>query len=210
MTVSVEQIASFLDQIEFNYERQDGFIRSGMQLAGDHSIILIFKAPNEGRIFELTVGRVIPTEVIQASAHKAAFHLYLLSAAWDTSFGTPEVDRADGEVRVLVEVPLADAVMTVDQLRLCIKGAAQLCEKIRTEGLEVLKTGLLPATAPSADAATMARLQIIQLMETEQGRVAVRALATNAELPQAVRDIAQKMIPIMDAMDQAEAAPTSI
>jgi hypothetical protein len=113
-------------------------------------------------------------------------------------------------VRVLVEIPLADAVMTADQIRLCIKGAAQLCEKIRAEGTEVLKTGQLPASAPSLDAAAMARMQIIQLMETAQGRIAARAMATNTDVPQVVRDIVQKMIPIMDAMDQAEAAPTSI
>ena len=75
MTVSIEQIASFLDQIEFNYERQDGFIRSAMQLAGDHSVSLIFNAHKEGGIFELSVGRIIPTEVIQASSHKASFNL---------------------------------------------------------------------------------------------------------------------------------------
>ncbi|PJB42537.1 MAG: hypothetical protein CO105_10840 [Comamonadaceae bacterium CG_4_9_14_3_um_filter_60_33] len=210
MTVSVEQIASFLDQIEFKYERQDNLIRSGMKLAGDHSVNMIFNAPKEGRIFELTVGRIIPMELVQASAHTAAFHLYLLSAAWDTSFGTPEVDKGDGEVRVLVEVPLADAVMTLDQVRFCIRGAVQLCEKIREEGTEVLKTGQLPTSATNIDAATMARLQIIQLMETAKGRATARAMATNTALPQAVRDVAQKMLPVMDAMDQAEAAPTSI
>jgi hypothetical protein len=210
MTVSIEQIASFLDQIEFKYERKDDRIRSAMQIAGDHTISLIFSTPKEGGIFELSIGLIIPTELIQASEHKAAFYLYLLNAAWNTSFGTPEVDRRDGEVRVLVEVPLADAVMTLAQLRLCIHGAAQLCETIRAEGTEVLKTGQLPASAPPADTATMARLQIIQLMETAEGRVAARALATDPELSQTIRDIAKKLLPVMDAMDQAEAAPTSI
>ena len=210
MSVSVDQIAAFLDQMEFKYERAGAGIRSAMQLAGDHTVGLIFGAPNEGKFFELSVGRIIPTEMIQASKHKAVFHLYLLSAAWETSFGTPEVDKDDGELRVLVEVPLADAVMTKEQLGLCIHGAAQVAEKIRSEGIEVLKSGQLPAQAPKADSETMARVLIISLMETAEGRAKARALAIDEDAPAAVREIAKKMTSVMDAMDQADAAPTSI
>ncbi len=148
--------------------------------------------------------------LIQESEHKAAFHLYLLSAAWDTSLGPPELDRDDGEVRVLVEVALADALMTESQLRMCIHGSVELSRKIRAEGLTVLKTEQLPASTPSQDVATMARLAIVQLMETAQGRAAARVMTINSELPAVVHDVAQKMIPFMHAIGQAEAAPTSI
>jgi hypothetical protein len=210
MAVSLEQIASFLDEIEFKYEKNDGFIRSAMQISEDHALSLILSAPHKGELFELSVGVIISTDLIQASEHRAAFHLYLLSAAWLSPIGTPEIDRDDGELRVLVELPLADALMTAQQLKLCIQGAVQLCHKIRIEGTEVLRTGLLPATAPPVDAENSARMLVVRLIETAQGRVTARAMATNPDFPPIVREIIQKMIPVMDAMDQAEAAPTSI
>jgi hypothetical protein len=212
MTISVDQIAALLEQSDFNFEREDEIILSGLDLGDGQAVSMIFVASGGGSVFKLAMGRIIPLELIQASDHKAVFHLYLLSAAWNSSFGTPEVDRDDGELRVLVEIPLADAVMTLDQLRLAIHGAGQLCDLIRKEGTEVLRTGQLPKTASPADAMTAARHVIVQLIETPQGRVQARALATDPQAPQFVRDVAKKMIPVMDAMDKAEeeAAPTSI
>lgn len=203
MTVTLKEISGFLDQIGYKHGVEDERIVTGVQLDDGHSVPMLITAPKDGNLFQLAAINVIPVEAIKQSEYKTAFMFYLLHTAWETSFCTPEMDT-DGELRVLVEIPLADAVMTVNQLAFILKGLIMFSEKIHAEGLHLLSTGqkLESATAESeAGQETMAMTILGQLLPTAEGRAKLRQLLQNPEAPPVLRAAIQNAMPAMDILD---------
>jgi len=96
--------------------------------------------PEDARIVNFEVMGLIPTAEIRQSHHLAAFVQYLLAQNWRFSAGSVEMDT-DGEVRVLVELPLADSTLTPKQLRLILEILGRNGAELVTKGLRVLETG---------------------------------------------------------------------
>lgn len=215
MAVHESQISSFLQSVGLQAQSHPNGLVVHVTLPeeGATPFLLVFRAASEGQIFELTCAQILPIELIQQSPHKTLFMLYLLNAAWTGSFGTPEMDSTDGEVRVLTEVPLADAVMTENQFRLILDGTLRLANRIRHEGLKVLQTGQFPeppqtpAPQPTQSAGldpqTAAKLAIMDAIQTPEGRQMVRQLITSPQVSAVVRQVAISMLPVIDALDRA-------
>lgn len=111
------------------------------------------------------------------------------------------MDR-DGEVRATVELPLADAQVTPNQVRLIINILAIMVDKVVEEGREVLKTGKLPSPQTESESGPMAELQqmvemhqkLSKLKATADGRAKLAQLANDANMPAMVRSIAQHLL----------------
>lgn len=208
MAVSLQQLATLLDEVEIRYETKEGHLLSRFSDGPDDNVFdIVFLTRGEGTVFEAACLGVIPTEKITSSEHKPLFLMYLLDVAWNTSFGTPELDKRDGELRVLVEVPLADATMTSGQVGFIVRGLMHLASRIRTEGSLVLETGRLPepkAAAPEAQESqsAMARLSVLQLIQAADGRRQVRAMLADSATPDFLRETIRSMLPLIDALDQ--------
>lgn len=213
MAISLDAISTLLLQLDWNHERRDGVLYSQVAEAeGQPPYGMVFSAPQDGSIFELSIGNILPLEQVQQSPHKALFLMYLLHAAWTSSFGTPEMDSRDGEVRVLLELPLADAVMTPAQMQLILQGTIRLSSRIRQEGGRVLETGQFPqppaeqpANRQGIDEETAAKLAVMEAMQTAEGRQKIREVANHPDAPAILRQVARSMLPLADALDQAEA-----
>jgi hypothetical protein len=96
--------------------------------------------PEDARIVNFEVVGLIPTDEIHESKHLMAFVQFLLAQNWRFSAGSLEMDT-DGEVRVLVELPLGDNNLTPKQLRLILEILGRNGTELVTKGLRVLQTG---------------------------------------------------------------------
>lgn len=209
MTVSLAQIGALLSEAGVQHEHKENYLMSTMSVGQDETTYgVAFFSRMEGTVFEAACLGIIPTEKIASSEHKGIFMMYLLDVAWNTAFGTPELDKRDGELRLLVELPLADAQMTSGQIKLIVEGLMRQAVRIRAQGTQVLETGRLPeppAAAPAAnndDQAAMARLSVLQLIQTARGREQARALLSDPANPEFLRAAIRGMLPLMAALDQ--------
>lgn len=211
MSVTLKQISGFLDQLEFKHGLEDEKIITAFQLEDDHQLPMMITAPHDGSIFQIAAFKAIPTETISESEYKTQFMFYLLHAAWETSFCTPEMDK-DGELRLLLEIPLADAEMTVRQLAFIIQGMLQFGNKVRSEGLEVLRTGTQPESnsRSSASSEAMAMSLVGQLLPSVEGRAKLRLLLQGTETPAPLRAAIEAVLPAMELLEAAADGPTSI
>lgn len=132
---------------------------------GEHEIDikLIAILRDEGKMFEMATGGFVSTETIQRSEHKAAFLYYLLNFAWNTPFGTPELNN-DGELSFLLEMPLEDNTLTYQQFNKIVDGMVRMSASLSVAVNSILKTGKLPennANKPTAEATLIALLSAL-------------------------------------------------
>ena len=140
MAVNIEQLRNFTRELGFGFE--EGNFNGQPALAvdvptevpnGKQDLTIAVRSYEDGEMFEAVVIGFISTELHQKSEHKMQFLFYLLHKAWQTKFGTPEVNK-DGEVRLVVEVPLVDALMTLKQFEHILRVAAMTAVQIAVEG----------------------------------------------------------------------------
>lgn len=202
MAVSIEMLRGFAAQLNLPYKEVE--IEDSPMLAidvptqtpeGTQDVTVLVRSYDQGEMFEATVAGLLPTELHQESEHKLHFLFYLLHKAWRTKFGTPEVDK-DGEVRLLVEIPLADAVMTVKQFERILLAATRTAVEIAVEGAQILLHGG-PREAARSDGATPLQdlmAEMVRMQGSAEGRVKLGLMAGDSELPEQIRDIAQRLL----------------
>lgn len=218
MATSLEQLRAFAAQLGFEFSEADFSGNKYLAInvpthmpSGDTQALTVFvRTYDDGELFEAMIREFLPTELHQQSNHKLAFLFFLLHKAWQTKFGTPEVDK-DGEVRLLVEFPLVDAEMTVRQFERIVKTLGLQAVALAIEGAEVLKTGEVPSSKQE-DSSTSVQDMIdtvmpgmLQLATTEAGRAKLLAAANNDDAPELVRDIAKKIL-----AEMSSAAPDAV
>lgn len=79
--------------------------------------------------------------------HKLALMQALLLISWETKMLQWEYDPTDGEIRAMVEFPLADAVLTRRQFERVFAGLMQMVEAYYPRLQAVIETGVDPGRA---------------------------------------------------------------
>lgn len=201
MTVSIEQLRDFTKKIGLSHKDLD--LSTGAALAVEvpveggngRKFTLLVRSYDNGEMFEATAANFIPTELCQQSEHKGAFLFYLLNKAWETKFGTPEIDK-DGEVRVLVEIPLADAEMTPKQYGRILKTLTQLAVKIGMEGQQILDKGSIEDSQPNNKDQKSREIMIamIDMVGTASGRAQLLKIVADEDYPDEIRSTAASIL----------------
>lgn len=137
----LNQIAKTFQSVGFNVQLDDDKLIGPFPINHRKAILVVrVLGPQDAHIVNFEVLGLIPTAEIRKSAHMEAFVQYLLAQNWRFSAGALEMDT-DGEIRVLVELPLADNNLTPKQLRLILEILGRNGAELATKGLRVLETG---------------------------------------------------------------------
>lgn len=156
-----------------------------------HLVVRVLGA-GEATILNFEVVGLLSPEAVRASDHIGAFVQYLLAQNWRFGAGSVELDT-DGEVRVLVELPLADGEVTANQLRLILQILGRNGVELLSKGQHVLKTGQEPsgqeeAASSDGDADLVELLgRFRRMAQTAAGRAALSELKAKDDCPPMVR-----------------------
>lgn len=162
MPATIEQITGFLEAEGLKYRVEDGFIRVGFQTStyrdgdGDPGILLIIaleKLDNDGEFLKVIAPNIYR---YPEGPHKATLFQLLLMISWGTKMIQYEYDMRDGEVRAIVEFPIADSTLTQRQLMYCIHGLTAIAEDNHEAIVTAMTKGELPK--PKAEEQEMAAL----------------------------------------------------
>lgn len=197
MTVSIDQLRKFTEQLNLKYQEVE--LSSGKALllgfpmggSSDRIFGIQVRSYENGEMFEASAVNLIPTELCQKSNHKGPFLFYLLNTAWETKLGAPEVDK-DGEVRVLVEIPLADAEMTLKQYDTILKTLGLVAMKIGLEGEQILEKGEIEETHAQNKNPKSREIMaaMIDMLGTAGGSEKLLKIVADEEYPEEVRKTA--------------------
>ena len=167
MAVTLEEIAGFLTNMDLKHDYQKEKERI-ILAAGDADITTthFIRAKEDGDIFEwqmqiLDENRDVLSVKDHQHAGKALSHLLYLN--YQTKFGTWEYDPSDGDVRLAIEIPLEDALMTQKQFKrissLMLGNSSAHVKEI----LNILKTGEAPQDESKEDLMAQLEAMLAQL-----------------------------------------------
>lgn len=165
--------------------------------------LVVISTQLEGLVINFELMNLIPPQAVRQSEHLGAFLWFITQQNWKTAAGSCELDK-DGELRVVVEIPQADAEFTSKQLSLVFNLLRQHGQTILTDGLAVLQTGEIPADEPptQVDAARREQssaqailLKFVEMAESAAGRGQLAAIANpQSGLPAEVREMARLVL----------------
>ena len=150
MPATLEQVASFLDADGLKYRLEDDVIRTGFQTLtyrdsdGDPGIGLVIKLEELDHDGEFL--KIIATNIYNYAEgpHKAELLQLLLMISWETKMIQFEYDVRDGEVRAIVEFPIADSTLTKRQFMYCLHSIALVADERHEAIVAAMTTGELP------------------------------------------------------------------
>ena len=147
MAVTLEQIAGYLKELElkFTHDEEDERIVlfSGTE---DSPYAHFIRTREDGGIFEWNMQILDEnkdTLKIKDKKYAGKVLEHLLYLNYQTKFGTWEFDPSDGEVRLAVEIPLEDALMTVKQFTRIASLMMDISSDV-DDIMKILNTGELP------------------------------------------------------------------
>ena len=146
MSVTLQEIAKYLDNLGWNYELEQEADRiiTGVESENEQELLIVVQLDEDGQFFKLFVPQVLAG--VKEHPHKEAILQTMLSISWETKMLQWEYDPYDGEIRAIVEFPLEDAILTQRQFNRCLAGLVQIVDGVALPRLnEVMKTGLDPA-----------------------------------------------------------------
>jgi len=162
MPSTIKQITEFLDAEGMKYSVEDGFIRTGFETtnyrdtdgkSAVHLVIALDSLESEGEFLKVVAPNVYK---YPDGPHKAALFQLLLMISWNTKMIQYEYDARDGEVRAIVEFPIADSMLTQRQLMYCMHGIASLIDENHAVVVAAMTKGEIPK--PSNEEEEMAGL----------------------------------------------------
>ena len=145
MTANVQQIATYLDKLGWDYriEDEDDRIVTGVEAENLEDFVIVVQLDEDGRFFRLFAPHVLSG--LPEHHHKAAILQTMLAISWETKMLQWEYDPSDGEIRAIIEFPLEDANLTEKQFNRCLSGLIQLVDSVAMPRLrEVMETGQDP------------------------------------------------------------------
>lgn len=153
MAVTLKEISEWLDIEEIKHEMNDERIAF---LAGDedNTQAYFIKAKENGDLFDATMQIVDENQKslsLKEQEHAGKVLEFILLKNYETKFGTWEYDPADGDVRLTVEIPLEDALMTQKQFSRIVQMMITSGTKTSVQIKEILKTGEIPADDTEAE-----------------------------------------------------------
>jgi hypothetical protein len=153
MAVTLKEISGWLDIEEIKHHTEDEKIMFG---AGDENNTqgYFIRTKENGNIFDATMQIFDENKnfiSLKDKEYAGKVLEFILLKNYETKFGTWEYDPADGDVRLSVEIPLEDALMTQKQfsriIQMMITDGTNTSSKIK----EILKTGEIPADNSEAE-----------------------------------------------------------
>lgn len=193
---TISHLSSFFQSINFNFEHQDDRIVAGVSIADVQSRLLVSLASN-GDIVNFELIGLVDIEEVRKSDHVGAFVQFLLARNWSTAAGALELDK-DGEVRVVLELPMADALMTPRQLRLVLDIMLSHVKALLTDGVSILRTGTVSKeeTDEGSEEESIGRafMAFMQMSQSEDGRAQLRAIAIDSNAPNMLRALANRVL----------------
>lgn len=142
MAANVQQIATYLDKLGWDYriEDEDDRIVTGVEAENLEDFVIVVQLDEDGRFFRLFAPHVLSG--LPDHPHKAAILQTMLAISWETKMLQWEYDPSDGEIRAIIEFPLEDANLTEKQFNRCLSGLIQLVDSVAMPRLaEVMETG---------------------------------------------------------------------
>ena len=173
------------------------------------NVILRITTHIDGAVVSFEIIGLIPPEEVRNSEHTSAFVSFVMAHNWQTAAGSCELDH-DGELRVVVELPMADAQPTENQIKLVLKLLRSHATAVLTDGCSILRTGMAAKTdeeplneaAEDSDQTRALMVKMQELAETAEGRSQLVTLASTAGLPDEIRQLAAQAL--------AQCAPDSL
>lgn len=148
MAVTLEQIGTWLKESEIKFEHNAEkevivFVMSSEESSQAHFI----RAREDGELFDWAMQLLDSNRDninIKENQYSAKVLSHMLYMNYQTKFGTWEFDPSDGDIRLQVEIPLEDAVMTTKQFKRILgfmrKNGQEGADQIR----HIMKSGALP------------------------------------------------------------------
>jgi len=157
MAVTLQEISGWLDTEEIKHDKNDERIMFG---AGDedNTQAYFIRARDNGDIFDASMQILDENKAfvsLKDKEYAGKVLEFILLKNYQTKFGTWEYDPADGDVRLNVEIPLEDAVMTQKQFSRIIQMMITDGTKTSMQIKHILKTGEIPADNTEAEMLAM-------------------------------------------------------
>ncbi len=170
MAVTLEQIAGYLNNVELKYKHDEEKELIFLIASDEDSMYSHFiRAKDDGDIFEWQMQILDDTmEHLNIKDHKYAGKVlsHLLFLNYKTKFGTWEFDPRDGDIRLAVEIPLEDALMTEKQFKRIMSLMLSDANKHADEILHILKTGEIPEDNSEAEMLAMLEEMLARLQDS--------------------------------------------
>jgi len=155
MAVNLEQIVGYLENANFKHqyieEKKVIVLYTGDE---DSTYSHYIRAKDDGDIFEWKMHILDENkDRLNIKDHKYIGRVlsHLLYLNYATKFGTWEFDPSDGDIRLAVEIPLEDALMTEKQFNRIKDFMQRNGDSAADEILHILKTGTIPEDNSEAD-----------------------------------------------------------
>ena len=166
MAVTLEQISSWLTEKEIKHQHITEkeiivFVTGDGETSQSHFI----RAREDGELFDWGM-QLLDDEResvnIKGHKHSGLILSHMLYMNYNTKFGTWEFDPSDGDIRLQIEIPLEDAVMTPKQFNRILGFMTSNAQKGADDIRHIMKTGEVPKDKSSED--LMATLE--EMLET--------------------------------------------
>lgn len=147
MAITLKEIIAHVESLGFTYmpglrEESEIGLRFGtdsyVDSDGDHSLLIVCALSEEGRYLEVFAPSAYTTANCK---YKAAMFACMLQAAFMTKHLQLEHDPEDGEVRLAVDMPVADGTVTAEQLRAMIFTIILSLEEFHPVFVHAMTTG---------------------------------------------------------------------
>lgn len=147
MAVTIQQIGKFLDENDIHYALKDdstlitGFTTPNFRDCDDNEkhILIVVKLEEDGEYFKCFA----PMAFKATGEHARAFLEACMSIQWQTKLIQFEYDAGDGEIRPIIEFPIADGTLTARQVVRCVHALVQIVDDNFDTLDRAMKTGVI-------------------------------------------------------------------
>lgn len=157
MPATIEQIVGFLQSEDIKVTVEDNLIRFGFHTKvyrnqrGEPGLFLAIgleKLEHDGEFLRIVAPGIYK---YPDGPHKAAVFQLLLMISYGSKLVQYEYDQRDGEIRAIIELPIADSTLTKRQLMLCLQAITTIAEDGHELIIAAMNKGELPKPISSED-----------------------------------------------------------
>lgn len=150
MATTLQEIAELLFEAEYKFDiRNDrneiwlliGPLKNYREKNGDDSLVIILRVSDKGE--HLDIYAPLSLYISEDPEKSALFFKACSIIQWKTKLVQFEYDDADGEIRLMVDLPVMDSTVTLKQLLRCIRGLFSVADAFYPILDNVLKNGIL-------------------------------------------------------------------
>lgn len=147
MAVQLNKISEWLKKSGIQLLKDDNEVIAFIAGSRENRMSYFIRARDGGKIFNMQMQLLddsLDTMNVKDHRYLNVLLPQLLSYNYETKFGTWEFDPSDGDIRLAVEIPLEDAVMTEKQLERIMSMMLGTSEEYVTKIKSILATGEVP------------------------------------------------------------------